>query len=242
MIEITNGYKLVSLIRSEMTNHREGAVSLAEHYSHAASVESHCYIESAVTVKVRDCQRMGVFAHRVQRWLLKGSVAVAQKDAHKSIGVGGHREVQFAIAVKVSYRHRKRGQGTCKVHGWLEAAVTLAEEYKNAAVSVAYDCQIKIAIPVEIPSRHGGKLRPGLVRAGQQKRALPITLQEGSDTRTRTRPIGTAVGYNEIQTPITVEVLHHQGDWAVTSSWISHSRQETRRAIEQDTDGTVVAI
>ena len=84
---------------------------------------------------------------------LEGAVAVAQDDRYLALKLIDRGQINLAIAVKVAGDDRNRVAGHRILHVRGEGAGAIAQKNRNGIVGRG-DCQVKIAIAVEIGGDH----------------------------------------------------------------------------------------
>ena len=90
---------------------------------------------------------------------MEGAIAVAKQQAQFT-AAGGH-EVELAVGVEVTDCERKReitGRGG---QGRPERAVRVAKEYAHAAAENVDDCEVGLAVAVEVGCQHAMRICAG---------------------------------------------------------------------------------
>jgi acyl-coenzyme A thioesterase PaaI-like protein len=85
---------------------------------------------------------------------VKRAVTIAQQYTNVVTLIVRHHQVQFAVTIEISHRHRR---GTCSggvVHGRLKCPVAVAEEDADVAAACVCHHQVEFTVVVEISHRH----------------------------------------------------------------------------------------
>src|SRR5262249_28772790 len=137
-------------------------------------VVGHGKVEEPVVVEIPHGHGRGRASGSEKPGASKGTVAVAQQNAHPTIvqerrrASIAHGEVEEAVPVDGPYRHRTGPAPGAEIPCGLEEAVAVAQEHAHGTAELVRNDEIEEAVAVYI--RHGHE--PGYAPRGERARVL----------------------------------------------------------------------
>src|SRR5262249_39994936 len=140
-------------------------------------------IEEAIAVEVSRHDGIGIIADRVASRGLEGAIALAQPDGRRYRASNARGDVGDTVTVEVSdHQGGDRTHAGVALSG-LEGAVALAPEDLQAGIHAAEVAkvahgEIEVAVAVEVPRCHAGRIGADGIALARPKGTLTISEQD----------------------------------------------------------------